>query len=171
MLRQHLTNKAFLFVCFLVFFFVYSTSVSPAEETKKANGEATKKIEGPIVITSQMLTADNKARTALFERSVVARTPDITLYADKMLVYYEKDSGNVTRIEAEGQVKVIKEQRIITSKAATYYADSEQVIFTGEPRAMEGENVVTGTKMVYLMKEDRFLVEDSKVILTKKEKN
>ncbi len=162
-------SKTFLFV-FSLIFFVYSTGVSPAEEAKKTKGEEEKKIKGPIVITSQMLTADNKERTALFERSVVARTPDITLYADKMLVYYEKDTGNVTRIEAEGKVKVIKEQRIITSNEAIYYADSEQVIFTGEPRAVEGENVVTGTKMVYLMDEDRFLVEDSKVILTKKEK-
>jgi lipopolysaccharide export system protein LptA len=169
MLRQPLINKAFLFV-FSLIFFVYSTGVSPAEETKNAKGEEAKKIKGPIVITSQMLTADNKARTALFERSVVARTPDITLYADKMLVYYEKDTGNVIRIDAEGKVKVIKEQRIITSNEAIYYADNEQVIFTGEPRAVEGENVVTGTKMVYFMDEDRFLVEDSKVILIKKEK-
>ena len=41
MLRRHLTNKAFIFVCFLVFFFVYFTSGSPAEETKKAKGEET----------------------------------------------------------------------------------------------------------------------------------
>jgi lipopolysaccharide export system protein LptA len=170
MLRQHLINKPFLFVCFLILFFVHSTGISPAEEAKKTTGEETKKIKGPIVVTSQMLTADNKARTALFEHSVVARTPDLTMYADKMLVSYEKDTGNVTRIDAQGKVKVIKDQRIITSNEATYYADTEQVIFTGEPRAVEGENVVTGTKMVYQMNEERFLVEDSKVILTNKEK-
>lgn len=168
MLRQPLINRALLFFCSL-FFVVYSTGVSPAEEAQKAAGDEAKKIKGPIVITSQMLTADNKARTALFEHSVVARTPDITLYADKMLVYYAKDTGNVTRIDAEGKVKVIKENRIITSSEATYYADSEQVVFTGEPRAVEGENIVTGSRMVYLMDEDRFLVEDSKVILTKQE--
>jgi len=115
-----------------------------------------------------MLTADNKARTALFERSVVARTTDLTMYADRMLVHYDKDTGNVTQIDAEGAVKVVKENRVITSREAVYYADGEKVIFTGEPRAVEDENVVAGKKIIYLMNEDRFLVEDSKVFLTQK---
>lgn len=144
----------------LVIFFLLSTNVFSAEEAKK--------IKGPIIITSEILTADNQTHTALFENSVVARTTDMTIYADKMLVYYNEDTGNVIRIEAEGGVKLIKENRVITSKEAAYYADGEKVIFTGEPRAVEGENVVTGRKMTYLLNEDRFLVEGSKVFLTKK---
>ncbi len=92
----------------------------------------------------------------------------MTIYCDKMLVYYEKGTGNVKRIDASGKVKLIKEDRVITSQEATYYADGEKVIFTGEPRAVEGENVVTGSKMTYFMNEDRFFVEDSKVFLTQK---
>ena len=123
------------------------------------------RIKGPITITSETLTSDNKAHTALFERNVVAKTTDLTIYSDKMLVYYKEDGGSVTKIEATGNVKVLKESRIITSKTAVYYADEEKVIFTGEPRAMDGDNVVTGTKIVYLMDSDRFQVENSKVIL------
>ena len=130
--------------------------------------EEVKKLKGPIIINSQRLTADNKARTGLFEISVVAKTPDMTIYTDKMLVYYEKDTGNVKRIDATGSVKFIKEDRVITSKEATYYADGEKVIFTGEPRAVQGENVVTGIRMTYFMNDDRFFVEDSKALLTKK---
>jgi lipopolysaccharide export system protein LptA len=127
-----------------------------------------KKIKGPITITSEMLTADNQARTALFEQSVVARTTDMTIYADKMLVHYDKGSGNVNRIDVSGSVKVVTGDRVITSQEAVYYADGEKIIFTGEPKAVEGENVVTGKKMTYLMNEDRFLVEGSKVFLSNK---
>jgi len=131
-----------------------------------ANAEDQKaRIKGPIHITSETLTADNKAHTALFEKNVIAKTTNLTIYSDKMLVYYEEDGGAVTKIEATGNVKVLKESRIITSKTAVYYADEEKVIFTGEPRAMDGDNVVTGTKIVYLMDSDRFQVENSKVIL------
>jgi lipopolysaccharide export system protein LptA len=137
-----------------------STNVFSAEEAQK--------IKGPIIITSEMLTADNQTHTALFEHTVVARTTDMTIYANKMLVHYDKDTGNVTRIDAEGDVKLIKDNRVITSKEATYYADGEKVIFTGEPKAIDGENVVTGRKMTYLLNENRFLVEGSKVFLTKK---
>ena len=62
---------------------------------------AEQKSKGTDRVTSEMLKADNKARTALFERSVVARTTDMTIYADKMLVHYEEGSGNVTQIDAE----------------------------------------------------------------------
>ena len=125
-------------------------------------------IKGPINITSETLTADNKAHTALFERNVVAKTTDLTIYSDKMLVYYDEDGGTVTKIESTGNVKVLREARIITSKSAVYYADEEKVIFTGEPRAMDGDNVVSGTKIIYLMGSDRFQVENSKVILKSK---
>ena len=146
--------------CLCVFLLLSAVNAYPDEEVKK--------IKGPIVITSKMLTADNLARTGLFENSVVARTTDTTIYCDKMLVYYEKDTGNVKRIDANGKVKFMKDNRVITSQEAVYYADGEKIIFTGEPRAVEGENVVIGTKMTYFMNEDRFFVEESKVFLTKK---
>lgn len=123
------------------------------------------RINGPIIVTSETLTADNKARTAFFEKNVIARTTDMTLYADKMLVYYKEDSGAVTKIEATGTVKLHKDTRVITSQKATYYADEDKVIFTGEPRAVDGENVITGTKMTFFIKEDRSYVENSKVFL------
>jgi lipopolysaccharide export system protein LptA len=129
---------------------------------------AAKKIKGPITITSEMLTADNQARTALFERSVIARTADMTIYADRMLVQYDKTTGNVARIDAGGTVKVTTVNRVITSRDAVYFAGEEKIVFTGEPKAVEGQNVVTGKKMTYLMNEDRYLVEDSKVFLTDK---
>ena len=87
----------------------------------------------------------------MFEKNVVAKTTDLTIYSDKMLVYYKEDGGTVTKIEATGNVKVLRESRIITSKSAIYYADEEKVVFTGEPRAMDGDNVVTGTKITYFM--------------------
>jgi lipopolysaccharide export system protein LptA len=135
---------------------------SGAEEQKA-------QIKGPINITSETLTADNKAHTALFEKNVVAKTTDLTIHADKMLVHYTENGGVVTKIEADGNVRVLRESRIITSKSATYFADEEKVIFTGEPRAMDGNNVVSGKTIIYFMGNDRFFVENSKVILKSKQ--
>jgi lipopolysaccharide export system protein LptA len=152
MLRRLFTSSLFIF--FLLLTNVFS--------------EEAQKIKGPIIITSERLTTDSKANTALFENSVIARTTDMTLHADKMIVFYNEDTGNITKIEAVGGIKLIKGKRVITAKEATYYADTEKIIFTGEPRAVEDENVVTGARMTYFMNEDRFLIEDSKVFLQKK---
>ncbi|MEJ2696311.1 MAG: LptA/OstA family protein [Candidatus Sulfobium sp.] len=122
-------------------------------------------VKGPITVTSGTLTADNRAHTALFQKNVVAKTPDMTLYADSMLVFYTEQGGNVIKIEATGNVKLYKDTRVITSREATYFAGQDKVVFTGEPRAVDGENVVTGSKMTYFIAEDRSYVEDSRVIL------
>jgi len=160
MLRRLFIGSLFRLSGSLIFFLILSTNLF--------SEEAEKKIRGPIVITSETLTTDNKANTALFEKNVIARTTDMTLHADKMLVYYNQETGNVTKIEAMGNIKLLKGNRVITSKDATYYTDPERVIFTGEPRAVEGENVVTGTRMTYFMDEDRYLIEESKVFLQKR---
>lgn len=159
MSRQFFISNLFCLSRASIIFLLLSINAFSAEEAER--------IKGPIIITSEILTADNQNHTAIFEKSVVAKTTDMTIYADKMLVYYNKDTGNVIRIDIAGGVKVIKENRVITSKEATYYTEGEKVIFTGEPRAVDGENVVTGKKMTYLLNEDRFLVEDSKVFLKK----
>jgi lipopolysaccharide export system protein LptA len=147
---------------FIISIFFLFLPIQSGAENQKTN------IKGPITITSETLTADNKAHTALFENNVLAKTTDLTIHADKMLVFYKEDGGDVTKIESTGNVKVLKGSRIITSKSAIYYADEEKVIFTGEPRAMDGDNVVSGTRIIYLMSNDRFLVENSKVILKSK---
>lgn len=161
MLKRHLRNSCLSLSGSLVICLVLSATAFSQDETRT--------IRGPVTITSEMLTADNQARTALFEGSVVARTSDVTIYSDKMLVSYDKNTGNVMRIDATGRVRFVKEDRVVTSHEATYQADGEKLVFTGEPRAVEGENVVSGRRMTYLLNEDRLLVEDSKVFLNKKD--
>lgn len=135
------------------FFVSVASSESKLFETK-----------GPTVITSETLTADNKAHTALFEGSVIAKTNTMTIYSDRMFVYYT-DEGKITKIEAAGNIKLIRGERVITSETAIYFSDEEKVIFTGQPKAMEGNNIVTGTRMIYFINDDRSLVENSKVYI------
>ncbi|MBI4691680.1 MAG: hypothetical protein HY754_15680 [Nitrospirae bacterium] len=150
----------------------FSTANPPVGELRRTDlpkgGKDKTEYAGPIVITSATLSADNKTHTAMFEGSVVAKSEDMTLYSDRMLVYYAERTGNVTRIDAEGRVKLIKKDLIVTSNEARYFAEEDKVVFTGEPRAVEKGNIVTGTKMTYLLKEDRSIVENSRVLLENK---
>jgi lipopolysaccharide export system protein LptA len=149
-------------------FFIISICVSLFAVLTAHAQEVEKRIAGPITITSGTLTNDSQHHTALFEKNVVAKTTDMTIYADRMLVYYKEQGGDVTRIDATGNVKVYKGTRLITSEAAVYYADEDKVVFTGDPRAVDGDNVVTGSVMTYYVKDDRSVVEHSKVILKSK---
>jgi len=148
-----------LFLIISLFLLLLPAQASCAEDAKsRLRG-------GPITVTSDSLTADNKTHSALFENNVVAKTSDMTIYAGRMLVYYREGSGDVIKIEASGDVKLYRDSRVITAKNATYFADEEKVVLTGDPRAVDGENIVTGTSMTYFLKEDRSYVEHSKVFL------
>ncbi len=118
----------------------------------------------PVEITAERLTADNRAHTAVFEGSVVARQGEVTLYADWMKVFYS-GSGDVREIRARGNVKLTKGGREITSEEAVYYRDEQKVVFSGNPVAAEGNGTISGSRMVYYLVDDRSVVEDSRVII------
>ncbi len=151
-----------------------STNVEQNNNVKQnKNVEQNKNVKEPTIVTSQKMTTDNKAKTALFEGNVVVRKGDRTMYADKMLVHYSEEKGgsNIKEIDAEGNVKLVRGDRVVTSKFAVYYAEPEEyIVFTGDPRASQGEDVVTGTKITYFMKDDHSIVENSKVFIVSKDK-
>lgn len=126
-----------------------------------------KKTKYPIVVTSKMLTIDSKNHTAIFENSVVAETQDMILYADKMFIFYNKDTGNITRVDALGKVKVVEKDRVITSDEATYYAHDEKIIFRGDPKVTEGEHIDSGKRVVNLPDGDREFIDSNKIFIKK----
>jgi len=163
-------------------FFILFWGISYAEDQKpvqkkitadsaRTSGTPKSRVKGPVTVTSETLTADNQAHTALFEKNVIAKTTDMTMYADWMLVFYTDPGGDIIKIQLKGNVKIHKEDNVITSHEATYYADSpERMVFTGSPRAFDGQNVVSGTKITYYVDEDRSFVEgNSKVIMKGKQ--
>jgi lipopolysaccharide export system protein LptA len=139
------------FIFFYLSLFVFTIASPSSGEDRSVE------MKGPVTITASTLNADNKAHTALFEGSVIAKTETMTISSDKMLVYYA-EGGKITKIDVDGHVKLVKGERVITSDTATYFADEDKVIFAGQPKAVEGNSMVTGTKMIYLVKEDRSIV-------------
>jgi lipopolysaccharide export system protein LptA len=128
-----------------------------------------KKDKKPIIITSETLTADSKNNIAIFEGAVTAKTDDITMYSDKMTVYYDNSRNKVEKIHALGHVKVHKEERALFSDEATYIEEDNKIIFTGNPKAVDGENVISGTQIIFYLKDDRAEVQGSRVVLQNKQ--
>lgn len=148
-----------LLIIFFILFGISAPAVA-AEDAKRPE-------EKPIIITSQMLTADNKNNIVTFEGSVVAKSEDLTIYSDKMEVFYNNSLKQITKIYAHGNVKAIKNDHAIFSNEATYSGQEEKIVFTGNPKAVDGGNVITGTEIVYFPKENRTIVKGSRVILKK----
>jgi len=154
-------SRAF-FICNIISVFLLFSSICV-----NASTETTR--ERKVVITSETFTADNKTNTAVFEGAVVATLEDITIHSERMIIYYDSSKGNIKRIHATGGVKVHRDDSVIFSKDAIYLGKEEEIIFTGEPRLVDGENVVTGTRIIYLLNDDRAIVEGSRVVLKLKD--
>ncbi|HDZ83804.1 MAG TPA: hypothetical protein ENH45_01165 [Nitrospirae bacterium] len=151
-------SKPFFIFNYLLLILIVCFSASGVSVSEGAEKKA-------IIITSETLTTDNRNSKAIFEGSVIAKTDDITIYSDKMIVFYSDAENNVKEIQAIGNVKVHSKEMAIFSKKASYINNEEKIIFSGSPKAVKGNNVITGTRIIYFLKDDRAVIEGSRVIL------
>jgi len=115
-----------------------STVLAAPVARKAASGQ-------PITIKSNELTADNKGKMAVFSGKVVAKQGDVTIFCDRMTVHYGAVQGEVDKIEADGNVRIVQENRIGTAAHAVYDSKEGKIVLTGgTPKVMQGADTVSG---------------------------
>jgi lipopolysaccharide export system protein LptA len=127
-----------------------------------AGGEAEKKKEEapkPITITADRLEANRKLRTVNYLDNVVVKKENLTIYARKIEFLFDEKMEEIQKITAEGSVRVLDADKSATADKAVYLNDQDILILTGNPKVWQGDNVIAGTKMTLLRKEDRSIVE------------
>jgi len=138
--------------------------------------------ETPLHITALRLEADQKERVITFSGRVKAQYGDSTLYAERLRIFYKpaegkaaqagEESGDrsplaelggekIDRIEAEGRVRFVQEDKVAAGDKAVYYRDEEKVVLLGNPRVWRGENILKGERITLYLKDNRVVVESS----------
>jgi lipopolysaccharide export system protein LptA len=112
----------------------------------------------PIVIKSNELQADMKSRTATFLGRVVAKQGDITIHSDKLIVRYAESGGEVEKVEAFGNVRIVQENRIGTGQQAIYYRNEGKITLTGSPKVVQGKDTITGREITYFVADEKSIV-------------
>jgi len=112
----------------------------------------------PISIKSNQMSADNMGKTAVFSGKVMARQGDVTIYADKMTINYGDEKGEVEKIEADGNVRIVQENRIGFASHALYESKQGRITLTGNPKVTQGADSITGATITYLIDEDKSFV-------------
>jgi lipopolysaccharide export system protein LptA len=129
-------------------FLLIVTPLQAEVESDKSTGP-----KGPTVITASMLSADGNTNTALFEGSVIAKNNEMTLYSDRMMVYYTANK-EIDHIDAEHNVKLIKKDRVGTCEKATYFANEQKIVIVGKPRFHRQTKSSRGTKCGNRLQDD-----------------
>lgn len=112
----------------------------------------------PITIKSNELSSDSKSRTATFTGKVTARQGDLTIYADRLVVRYKEDGGDVERVEVFGNVRIVQGDRLATASEAVYLSSEQKIVLTGDPKVFLGENTVSGKVITYFVNEEKSVV-------------
>jgi len=143
----------YLLTIMLVASTLNSSSLSIAADGQPVVGKDRSNL--PITINSNEMTADNKGKTAIFTGKVIAKQGDVTIYADKAIINYGDQKGEVDKVEADGNVRIIKENSVGTSSHAVYESKAGRITLTGNPRVMQGKDTVSGKVITYYVDEDR----------------
>lgn len=109
----------------------------------------------PINIKADKLQADNKAKKALFTGRVVSKQDDVTIYSDRLEIFYGEGKDEVEKIIATGNVRIIQTNRVGTGGQAVYESKEGKVTLTINPKVTQDRDSVTGKVIIYYLDEDR----------------
>ena len=129
----------------------------------------------PIQIKSNSLFTDNDSSTATFTGKVSARQDDVTIYCDRLLVFYSKEDKDVDKVEAFGNVRIIQGKRNGQSGHAVYDKNAGKIIMDDNPRLYQEGSEVTRKVITYTLDTQQSVVTSSpdsqvKVIIQPKQK-
>jgi LPS export ABC transporter protein LptC len=93
------------------------------------------------------LEVDYEKNIAIFNNNVKVEKPDLTIYSDKMLVYFtpkqEETKGiqdslamasSINKIVAQGNVRILRGENTSYSQEAIYSAADKKMVLTGRPQ-------------------------------------
>lgn len=127
----------------------------------------TEAVDAPIRITAERLEADEKKQTVVFAGRVQARKADMVIYADKMTLYYDDgEKRQIDRIEIDGQLRIVQEDRIATADHGVFHSDEGRILLSGNAEVHQGGNRIVGDEIEYYLDESRSVVKsqpDSRV--------
>lgn len=126
--------------------------------------------EKPIVIHSDTLLFDQQQRLIIFEGNVKARSEDMKVDCQKMIVYLNEnpsssssmESGRIEKIIALWDVVIMRSDGgIARAGKAVFYQNEEKVVLTENPSVQQGPDIVEGHRIVMYLKENRSVIEGS----------
>ena len=124
----------------------------------------------PITIEADRMTSLEANNNVLFRGNVDATQADVRIRSDEMTVYYtaaeEGRKQEVKRLKCVGNVEVTKGEWLGTGQTMNYLAKERKVILSGDAKAWQDTNLVSGNTIIYYLDEGRSEVVGSRTSAT-----
>jgi lipopolysaccharide export system protein LptA len=129
----------------------------------------------PVYIEADRMESDQHQDVVVFTGSVQAKQGDIVINADEMTVKYlttsptktgseqqdEKITQKINTILARGNVKVVKGDWYATGNTMRYFSSERKVRLSGNAKAWQDQNQISGEYIIMYLDEGRSVVEGS----------
>lgn len=152
-------NKKFYFaILFLISGFLMpgsGVSQSLLDKDKKKNKDK------PIEIVSDRMRSEEGGEKIIFSGNVIGTWGELTITSDILEIYNSKKTENQTdEVVAIGNVVITKGAKRAKGDRAVYLDKLQKIILTGKPHATawEEKNIIEGKEMIFLLEQDRFVV-------------
>jgi lipopolysaccharide transport protein LptA len=157
----HLPNKAITYASLFLAFALLTASPGFSQEGKKKK-ISNKDRQESIEITSDRMRSENGGQKIVFSGNVVIVQAGMAITADIMEVYNTPDKKQTEEIVAIGNVDIVRGKKRMKGDRAVYLYQLQKIILTGSPKAIawEGNDTIEGREMIFLIKKDRFVVNE-----------
>jgi lipopolysaccharide export system protein LptA len=147
-------------------FFLFPQTNSFSQESKASSQPST---GNSIIIHSNTLELDQEKKLVVFEGKVQAKTEDMVIDCQKMLLYYlgnptdkkaSSDFARIDKIIALGDVIINRfDGGMARAGKAVFYQKEEKVVLTENPFVQQGPDYVEGQRIIIFLNENRSIVE------------
>jgi len=138
-------------------------AATPAkDEAKKSTTGFEFNKKDPIYITADWMEADQTKNSIMYKGRVVTVQNAMTMRSDMLTAFYDPETKQMKQIIAEGKVNATQGDRVATGEKAVFDDKAKTVTLTGNPVMRQGNNQVSGVKVIYFTEQDRSIVEGDK---------
>lgn len=121
----------------------------------------------PINIEADRMISHENDNTVVFIGNVDARQGQLTIRSDEMTVFYTESKGGdgqqtssqMEKLICKNNVQVTQDDWLGTSDRMDYFAKERKAILSGNAKAWQGQNMVSGKTIIYYLDEKRSIVE------------
>lgn len=147
----------------IALFFLFMTLSSTAYTQTEKKSHDLKKNKDPIEVVSEKMRSESKGEKIIFSGNVFTKWGDLEIKSDTLEVFNPKGSeGGTDQIIATGNVFITRGLKKAKGDKAVYLDKEQKIILTGKIKATawEDTDVIEGKEMIFLLEQDKFLVND-----------
>ena len=147
---------------YIILMLALSSLSIPVGFSQTAKDKDHKKDSTSLEITSDRMRSENGGQKIIFSGNVAVTKEGISITSDILEVYNTPDKKQIQEIVAIGNVKISRGNKKARGDRAVYLEHLQKIMLTGNPKAVawEGDDVIEGREMIFLMKKDRFVVNE-----------